>query len=181
MRGVRGIPRELPRPTRSCGFVDEPSGAARALRAVWTVRGQRGALTTACPHSRASRPQMPQDQQQQLPFCIGKRGKPDRSVCPWRQPECNFQNRQVSGNILDEATKRLKVTFQSEAIRTAILIVAQQTGVARKKKSPGKARRIIAGVIAEPDADSWESLGSVGQRIQGGIPTSTRAVTAART
>ena len=43
-------------------------------------------------------------------------------------------------------------------------------GAARKKKSPGKARRIIAGAIAEPDADGWESLGSVGQRIQGAHP-----------
>ena len=43
-------------------------------------------------------------------------------------------------------------------------------GAAGKKKSPGKARRIIAGAIAEPDADGWESLGSVGQRIQGAHP-----------
>ena len=44
----------------SCGFVDESFGPARALRAVWTARGQRArrALPTACPHSRASRPQL---------------------------------------------------------------------------------------------------------------------------
>lgn len=44
---------------RHRGFVDESYGPARALRAVWTARGQRGdALPTACPHSRASRPQL---------------------------------------------------------------------------------------------------------------------------
>ncbi len=44
----------------SCGFVDESFGPAHALRAVWTARGQRArrALPTACPHSRASRPQL---------------------------------------------------------------------------------------------------------------------------
>ena len=36
-----------------------PCGPARALRTVWAGRGQRGdALPTACPHSRASRPQL---------------------------------------------------------------------------------------------------------------------------
>ena len=43
-------------------------------------------------------------------------------------------------------------------------------GAARKKNPPGRARGIIAGAIAEPDADGWESLGSVGQRIQGAHP-----------
>ena len=44
---------------RHRGFVDESCGPARALRAVWTARGQReDALPTACPHSRASRPQL---------------------------------------------------------------------------------------------------------------------------
>ena len=43
-------------------------------------------------------------------------------------------------------------------------------GAARKKDSPSKARRIIADAIGEPDADGWESLGSVGQRIQGAHP-----------
>ena len=44
----------------SCGFVDESFGPAHALRTVWTARGQRArrALPTACPHSRASRPQL---------------------------------------------------------------------------------------------------------------------------
>ena len=40
----------------------------------------------------------------------------------------------------------------------------------RKKDSPGKARKIIADAIGEPDADGWENLGSVGQRIQGAHP-----------
>ena len=43
-------------------------------------------------------------------------------------------------------------------------------GAAQKKDSPSKARRIIADAIGEPDADGWESLGSVGQRIQGAHP-----------
>ena len=44
---------------RHRGFVDESYGPARALRAMWTARGQReDALPTACPHSRASRPQL---------------------------------------------------------------------------------------------------------------------------
>jgi len=43
---------------------------------------------------------------------------------------------------------------------------------AQKKDSPNKARKIIlhAGAIAEPDADGWENLASVGQRIQGAHP-----------
>ena len=47
----------------SCGFVDESYGPTRALRAVWA--GRWTTLTRcppACPHSRASRPQAPQDQ-----------------------------------------------------------------------------------------------------------------------
>ena len=40
----------------------------------------------------------------------------------------------------------------------------------RKKDAPLKARKIIADAIGEPDADGWESLGSVGQRIQGAHP-----------
>ena len=39
-----------------------------------------------------------------------------------------------------------------------------------KKESPSRARKIIAGAIGEPDADGWENLGSVGQRIQGAHP-----------
>ncbi len=41
---------------------------------------------------------------------------------------------------------------------------------AAKKESPSKARKIIADAIGEPDADGWENLGSVGQRIQGVQP-----------
>ena len=40
----------------------------------------------------------------------------------------------------------------------------------RKKDAPLKARKIIADAIGEPDADGWESLGSVGKRIQGAHP-----------
>ena len=40
-----------------------------SVRAVWTARGQCGALTAACPHSRASRPRIPRDPQQQPAFC----------------------------------------------------------------------------------------------------------------
>ena len=58
----------------SCGFVDESCGPARALRAVWT---SPWTTLTRCrpprPHSRASRPQAPQDQ----PPVI-------RSGCPYR-------------------------------------------------------------------------------------------------
>ncbi len=43
-------------------------------------------------------------------------------------------------------------------------------GAARKKEPPGRARKIIAGAIGESDADGWENLGSVGQRIQGAHP-----------
>ncbi len=41
---------------------------------------------------------------------------------------------------------------------------------AQRKDAPRKARKIIADAIGEPDADGWESLGSVGQRIQGAHP-----------
>ena len=41
---------------------------------------------------------------------------------------------------------------------------------AERKDPPRKARKIIADAIGEPDADGWESLGSVGQRIQGAHP-----------
>ncbi len=41
---------------------------------------------------------------------------------------------------------------------------------AQKKELPRKARKIIADAIGEPDADGWENLGSVGQRIQGAHP-----------
>ena len=41
---------------------------------------------------------------------------------------------------------------------------------AQKKDPPNKARKIIAGAIGEPDADGWENLASVGQRIQGAHP-----------
>ena len=41
---------------------------------------------------------------------------------------------------------------------------------AQKKDPPSKARKIIAGAIGEPDADGWENLASVGQRIQGAHP-----------
>ncbi len=40
----------------------------------------------------------------------------------------------------------------------------------QKKDPPNKARKIIAGAIGEPDADGWENLSSVGQRIQGAYP-----------
>ena len=40
----------------------------------------------------------------------------------------------------------------------------------RRKDPPGKAQKIIADAIGEPDADGWENLGSVGQRIQGAHP-----------
>ncbi len=39
-----------------------------------------------------------------------------------------------------------------------------------KKDSPNQAGKIIAGAIGEPDADGWDSLVSVGQRIQGEHP-----------
>ena len=41
---------------------------------------------------------------------------------------------------------------------------------AQKKDPPDKARKIIDEAIGEPDADGWENLGSVGQRIQGVHP-----------
>jgi uncharacterized LabA/DUF88 family protein len=41
---------------------------------------------------------------------------------------------------------------------------------AQRKDPPRKARKIIADAIGEPDADGWENLGSVGQRIQGAHP-----------
>jgi hypothetical protein len=41
---------------------------------------------------------------------------------------------------------------------------------APKKDPPSKARKLIAGAIGEPDADGWENLGSVGQRIQAALP-----------
>ena len=40
----------------------------------------------------------------------------------------------------------------------------------QKKVSPSRARRIIADAIGDPDADGWENLGSVGQRIQDANP-----------
>ena len=46
----------------------------------------------------------------------------------------------------------------------------QARGAARRKEPPARARKIIAGAIGEPDADGWENLGSVGQRIQGAHP-----------
>ena len=50
----------------SCGVVDESCGPARALRAVWTSPWTtRARRPPPCPHSRASRPQAPQDDQQQ--------------------------------------------------------------------------------------------------------------------
>ena len=41
---------------------------------------------------------------------------------------------------------------------------------AQNKDSPKRARKIIAGAIGDPDADGWENLASVGQRIQGAQP-----------
>ena len=41
---------------------------------------------------------------------------------------------------------------------------------AQKKDPPNRSRKIIAGAIGEPDADGWENLASVGQRIQGAHP-----------
>ena len=41
---------------------------------------------------------------------------------------------------------------------------------AQEKDPPNKARKIIAGAIGESDADGWENLASVGQRIQGAHP-----------
>ncbi len=48
-----------PRSRKAVEFWTSPYGPARTLRAVWTAHGQRGdTLPTACPHSRASRPQL---------------------------------------------------------------------------------------------------------------------------
>ena len=47
---------------------------------------------------------------------------------------------------------------------------ARAKAAAQMKDPPGKARKIIAGAIGEPDADCWENLASVGQRIQGAHP-----------
>ena len=47
---------------------------------------------------------------------------------------------------------------------------APARSAAQKKDAPNKARKIIAGAINEPDADGWENLASVGQRIQGAHP-----------
>ena len=47
---------------------------------------------------------------------------------------------------------------------------AEPARTAQRKDPPRKARQIIADAIGEPDADGWESLGSVGQRIQGAHP-----------
>ena len=47
---------------------------------------------------------------------------------------------------------------------------APTRAVAQKKDPPSKARKIIAGAIGEADADGWENLASVGQRIQGAHP-----------
>ena len=41
---------------------------------------------------------------------------------------------------------------------------------AQKKAPPNRAWKIIAGAIGERDADGWENLASVGQRIQGAHP-----------
>ncbi len=46
----------------------------------------------------------------------------------------------------------------------------QARTTAQKKDPPNKARNIIAGAIGEPDADGWENLGNIGQRIQGTHP-----------
>ena len=60
-KGMPG-PRQWRDPGGSCGFVDEPFGPARALSGrvdkPWTTPGRR---PPHCPHSRASRPQAPQD------------------------------------------------------------------------------------------------------------------------
>ncbi len=40
----------------------------------------------------------------------------------------------------------------------------------QKKDPPNKARKIIADAFGEPDADGWENLSGVGQRIQGAHP-----------
>ena len=47
---------------------------------------------------------------------------------------------------------------------------AEPARAAQRKDPPRKARQIIADAIGEPDADGWEHLGSVGQRIQGAHP-----------
>ncbi len=47
---------------------------------------------------------------------------------------------------------------------------APAKATAQKKDPPDKARKIIAEAIGDPDADGWENLGSVGQRIQGVHP-----------
>ena len=47
---------------------------------------------------------------------------------------------------------------------------AEPARIAQRKDPPRKAQRIIEDAIGEPDADGWESLGSVGQRIQGAHP-----------
>ena len=39
-----------------------------------------------------------------------------------------------------------------------------------RKKSPSRARQLIAGAIGEPDDDGWENLANVGHRIQGEQP-----------
>ena len=41
---------------------------------------------------------------------------------------------------------------------------------AQKKDPPGKARKLIASAIGDPDDDGWENLARVGHRIQGAQP-----------
>ncbi|MDE0253510.1 MAG: NYN domain-containing protein [Rhodospirillaceae bacterium] len=40
----------------------------------------------------------------------------------------------------------------------------------QKKETPGKARKLIANAIGDPDDDGWENLARVGSRIQGAQP-----------
>ena len=78
----------------------------------WTTRGVDHRLPTL---SRLS-PTNATGSTATASFLHKKRGKPDRSACP-DPTRIHFQSRQVSGNILGEATVRPKVTFQFEAIR----------------------------------------------------------------
>ncbi len=48
--------------------------------------------------------------------------------------------------------------------------VAPVGAAAPRKDPPTKARKIVVGAIGEPDADGWENLASVGNRIQGAHP-----------
>ena len=118
----------------SCGFVDESYGPARALRAVWTARGQRGRVAhRLCPHSRASRPQAPQDQP---PVILTRQHRTTlRRGClhrPFRTTSASHSN-----------PSQHRPRPGSPPILQAHFRMGLDCGIARRQGAPGQGRRDI--------------------------------------